>query len=247
MIEIYMLEGLEEESLRPLLEKLTKYELAYTIKKAPKKHKKFLSAYIGAAYKQAGIWGLPQEPGTIRLLLSNEKVSPILGESSGNLTCASHLDTDLLCTAALHELAHSLKAVRKKGRPLVMQVKADRKIMASTKNVLHHQEAIEKLGALYPGGVIDIDGLHCSDPRCICYPLLVNSELIKTEQPFCDPCYEGFKKGVEKLNAEFAAERNSCGDCQYLRGCMESELDKDHMPVFEDSEACDEFERVYNG
>ena len=69
MLEIYLLEGTQELSLKPFLEKLVALNLNYVVRKAPTKHERILSCYIEAAYKQAGIWSLPLPRGHMRLFL----------------------------------------------------------------------------------------------------------------------------------------------------------------------------------
>lgn len=245
MIEIYLLEGLEETSIGPLLKKITDYELAYLIRKAPRKHKKVLSAYVPSAYKQAGIYGLPLDQGTIRLLLSAEKVRPITGESihwkDGAIeTVASHPDPETLCAVALHELGHALQATTRRGRNCVLSVKAKREFMGMSKKVLHDSFALERLSEIYPDGVVELDGLHCLNRGCLAQAYTPDMVAIfNSSQPFCDACTEGFKKGVKKLNDVFAAEHHTCGDCVHLRKCM----DEDPY-VYDESRICKDFEEV---
>jgi len=245
MIEIYLLQGLEEASIGPLLKKITDLGLAYVIRKAPRKHKKVLSAYVESAYKQAGIYATPIEQGTIRLLLSNELVRPITGQSvtrkdGSRETVASHPDPDVLCAVALHELGHALEAVTKKGRQLVFSMRSKREFTGATKKVLSESFALDRLGEIYPDGIAELDGLHCLNRGCILQaytPGLVS--IFNSSQPFCDPCFKALTASIKKLNDEFGAEHNSCGDCQHLRHCMD-----ENPYVYDESRICKDFEQV---
>ena len=235
MLEIYLLEGTEEASLTLFLQKLVKMELNYIIRKAPSKHTRILSCYVEAAYKQAGIWGLPLPRGHLRLLVASETVGPLAGQSAGKLMFASHPDPETLCTVALHELGHSLKAVRRKTHTLVMQVKAKRDLMNDTKNTLIQQGALDKLSKLYPDSMVELDGAHCLGMGCI-MQVMPKPSAVTQEDSFCDLCADNVKDSVKKINAEFDETPNYCGDCANLRSCMYS---KEH--VYEGSDICEEF------
>lgn len=235
MLEIYLIEGTEESSLTLFLQKLVKMQLNYVIRKAPTKHTRILSCYVEAAYKQAGIWGIPVPRGHLRMLVAAESVTPLSGQSVGKLMFASHPDPETLCTIALHELGHSLKAVRRKSHNLVMQVKAKRDLMNDTKNTLIQQGALERLSKLYPDSMIELDGAHCLSMGCI-MQVMPKSSAISQPESFCDLCFENVKAAVKKINGEFDETPNYCGDCANLRSCMYTKED-----VYEGSDICGEF------
>jgi len=245
MIEIYLMDGCEEESLRKFLEKITGLNLAYTIKKIAKKPRRYLSCYVEGAYKQAGIWGLPVELGTMRLLCASELVGPIHGQSLTlkrkdgiqKLMFASHPDAETLCSIALHELGHALKAVRKSTHNCVTTVKAKKELAAEITKTLVQQGTLEKLGKLYPESMVELGGSHCLEPACV-MQVYTASSAITAEQPFCDLCFENVKNEIKKVNEEFEAVKNKCGDCVYLKRCMQTK-----EWVWDGSDPCDEFEQ----
>lgn len=235
MLEIYLIDGTEEASLGKFLKKITDMNLAYVIKKAPSKHEKHLSCYVEAAYKQAGIWFLPLPKAHLRMLVANELVGPLAGQSMGNLMFASHPDPDTLSTIALHELGHSLKAVRKRTHTCVMSIKAKRDMMSDTKATLIKQGALEKLAKLHPDGMVDLDGAHCLGLGCI-MQVVPSNTLINVDHSFCDLCFDNVKDSIKKINEEFEETPSLCGDCEYLVRCMQT---KEH--VYEQSDICPEF------
>jgi len=245
VIEIYLMDGCEEESLRKFLIRLVDMKLAYTVKKLPKKPYRLLSCYVEGAFKQAGIWGLPVERGHLRLLCASEQVGPLFGQSVTikrkdglqKLMFASHPDPDTLCTVALHELGHALKAVRKKTHDCVMTVKTKKELSAETTRTLIQQGALEKLGKLYPESMVELGGSHCLEAACIMQVAPSNSA-IGFDQPFCDLCFDNVKDEVKKVNAEFEAVKNKCGDCTYLKRCMNTK-----EWVWDGSDPCNEFEQ----
>lgn len=237
MLEIYLLDGTEEMSLKLFLQKLVNMKLNYIIRKAPSKHEKILACYVEAAYKQAGIWGLPLPRGHLRLLVAAETVKPLAGQSMGKLMFASHPDPETLCTIALHELGHSLKAVRRKSHKMTMQVKAKRELMNDTKATLIQQGTLDKLSKLYPDSMIELDGAHCLGLGCI-MQVCPNPSAINQSESFCELCADNVKDSVSKINKEFDETPNYCGDCVNLRVCMYT---KEH--VYEKSDICEEFEQ----
>jgi hypothetical protein len=237
VLEIYLLEGTEEVSLKLFLEKLAKMELNYVVRKAPTKHERILSCYVEAAFKQAGIWGMPLPRGHLRMLVASETVTPLAGQSMGKLMFASHPDADTLCTVALHELGHSLKAVRRKSHKLVMQVKSKREVMNDTKTTLIQQGALEKLSKLYPDSMVELDGAHCLGMGCI-MQVVPKASAITQPDSFCDLCAENLKDSVSKINKEFDETPSYCGDCINLRSCMYTKEN-----VYEKSDICAEFEQ----
>lgn len=243
MLEIYLYDGCQEESLRPFLERLVKFQLAYTIKKAPRKHKEVLGGYLEAAYKQAGIWGLPVEKGTMRMLCTSELVQPIPGQTVilkrkdgiQTLMVASHPDPDVLCSVALHELGHALKAVRRRTHDCVMVVKARKEMAIEAARTLINEGALEKLGELYPESMVELNGAHCLDRMCVMWPQ-PSERAIKVEKPFCDICFKNVTEEIKKVNEEFERVKEKCGDCVYLRKCMRTK-----EWVWEGADTCDEF------
>jgi hypothetical protein len=245
MLEIYLLDGCEEKSLEKFLQRLVKFELSYVIRKAPKKPKRILSCYVEGAFKAAGIWGMPLERGTMRMLCASELVSPNWGQSvtvkrkSGleKLMFASHPDPDVLSGVALHELGHTLKAVKKRTHKLVMQVKMSKELAPETTRTLIKQGTLEQLGKLHPESMVELGGSHCLEPGCIMQVALPNN-VINVQQPFCQLCFDNVTEEIKKVNEEFEAVKNKCGDCIYLKKCMYTK-----EWVHEGADTCDEFEQ----
>lgn len=245
MLEIYLLDGCQEKSLEKFLQRLVNFELPYVIRKSPKKPNRILSCYVEGAYKGAGIWGMPLEPGTMRMLCASELVGPNWGQSVTikrkdglqKLMFASHPDPDTLSTVALHELGHTLKAVRKRTHKLVMQVKIDKELAAETTRTLVQQGTLDKLGKLHPESMVELGGSHCLEPACI-MQVAPSNDAINFAQPFCNICFDNVREEIKKVNEEFEKVKNKCGDCIYLKKCMYTK-----EWVHEGANTCEEFEQ----